>query len=143
MSEDQGNAGYELGAGPFPVPPEVFPDDLQSQQAPHQGGSLHAGGGGAASPVPGTPREELSAEANKTNPGGTAPAGAVASAADVAAQDAGGDSGEKPVSEMNKADLEAEAQRRGLEVEGSGADGNVTAEDLRKAVSEARSSGTE
>jgi hypothetical protein len=142
MAPENGNAGYLLGAGPFPVPPEVFPGDLQSQQAPHQGGALNAGGGGAAGPVPGTPREELSAEDNQTNPGTVAPVGGVRDASAAAEDAAAPESGEKAVSDMNRAELEAELRSENVPAEGSGSgqDGNVVVDDLREALSAQRES---
>ena len=38
------------------------------------------------------------------------------------------------VHSAKKAELEAEAERRGVEVEGTGADGNVLVDDLQKAL---------
>lgn len=48
--------------------------------------------------------------------------------------DAGEPNDEFDVDSANKDQLEAEAQRRGLEVEGTGSGGNVTADDYRAAL---------
>lgn len=95
-------------SGP-PIPPEIFPDELQAAREAGSGESSTGGqtsSGGDASPAPATGDNSRSSD------------------------------GADAYSDVNKPDLETQVKDRGLEdkVVGTGSNGNVVADDLRKVL---------
>lgn len=109
-------------AGP-PIPDEVFPARLTDMDTTPETGvnATSEENEGAGDGPPANP-----------NPGDTTPP----AAAGTTTSPAGTVDGTLDVDRASKEDLEAEVQRRGLTVTGTGANGNVLVEDLRNALRE-------
>ena len=111
--EQHANDGYEPSGASTVVPPNVMPGALREQLAAERGGDTAAAGAGA------TPAGHSGETGNA-----------------LEADTSGGAGGSTDYNDQSVDDLQAEADSRGLTVEGTGANGNVLKADLMTALEE-------